>query len=39
VHFFSASAREKVEGAGGTCEEVPVTNPAAPGVGDEEAAG
>jgi large subunit ribosomal protein L15 len=39
VHAYSAAAREKVEKAGGKCEEVPATNPAAPGVGDEEAAG
>jgi large subunit ribosomal protein L15 len=30
AHAFSAAAREKIEGAGGTCEELAVAAPAKP---------
>jgi large subunit ribosomal protein L15 len=33
VHAYSATAREKVEGAGGTCEELSAASPAAPASG------
>ena len=39
VHAYSTSAREKIEGAGGSCEELVGANPAAPGREAEEAAG